>query len=426
VTASASASAPAPSIAVKAADPSVTAVSALVERWRLAQNQLDFAGYGALYAPVFQGTKRVGERSFRFDRKRWLDDRKPMFTVGLEVRVSKLEVTRAGAHVVAFFEQEFRTPAFRDTGRKLLAFAQTPSGFQIVREEMLSSQVLGGGGSVTSVPGFFYARPDGVVLRSEIDERWLTPTRRELALRFRAGRDSGDPENFLEEGFLETREVNLPPEVTAFQGKTLHVTRAPTPGQRDLPEACVRKVDRIVVRNTAAPTFESVRIPMGFDHIYGSVVLGLFDQPCPGALWASETPPAKQYVPYPASTVLRSAAKLALSARGNFPELDARLLGDPAGSQLLFVRGTRWSDAPEPDIENRLFRVDAERPPLQSLGALDAWLVPRLAFDADGDGELEVLTEPADSSSTVYILKVKLGKISAHVVYSVPDFVCPG
>src|SRR6185369_10122734 len=118
--------------------------------------------------------------------------------------------------------------------------------------------------------------------RSAIDERWLTPARRELAHRFRAARESSaeDPV-WVQDDFLADSEVALPPEVTAFLGKTLYVTRAPLSGTRELPPPCRAKVTRVALQSTAAASFESVRGPMGYDHVFGTVVLGSFDQPCP-------------------------------------------------------------------------------------------------------------------------------------------------
>jgi hypothetical protein len=67
-------------------------IDALNDQWQRAQNQLDFAAYSAPHAPSFQGTKRVAERSFQFDRKRWLFDRAPMFKPGLKLRLKHLEL----------------------------------------------------------------------------------------------------------------------------------------------------------------------------------------------------------------------------------------------------------------------------------------------------------------------------------------------
>jgi hypothetical protein len=400
----------------------------VLEAWRLAQNNLDFGAYEALYDSGFHGSKRVGERRFDFDRKHWLLDRKPMFTPGLTIGVRKLKLRAGGSLVVASFLQDFATPSFRDTGRKLLAFRREAGTWRIAREDMLTSKVEGGGGSVTALPGFFFARPDAVVLRSEIDERWLTPARRELAQKIRARREaSGDePAEWIEDDFLKPSELTLPPEVTAFAGKTLYVTRAPLAGSHELPPPCEAKVARIVLRNTAKPSFESVRLPAGFDHLYATMVLGLFEKPCPGALWASERAPAAQSVPQPAPAALREAALKALKARGDFPATTVTLLGDPASDQLLFALGSRELPDGSRAVLNLLFQVAHSTPPLRLLGELDPDLVPRLGMDLNADGQLEVLSEPGYPDSTVRVLGLKAGKPVTHPVYFEPEFICPG
>src|SRR5687767_4305008 len=84
--ASASAKAKSSSTVSKAAQPGASAaarvrtalIEALIERWRSAQSTGDLAAYEKLYAKEFVGIKRVGLQTFRFDRKRWLLDRKGM------------------------------------------------------------------------------------------------------------------------------------------------------------------------------------------------------------------------------------------------------------------------------------------------------------------------------------------------------------
>ena len=50
-------------------------VQAVIDAWLAAQNGGDFAAYQALYADKMEGVKRVGPRTWRFDRKGWLADR---------------------------------------------------------------------------------------------------------------------------------------------------------------------------------------------------------------------------------------------------------------------------------------------------------------------------------------------------------------
>lgn len=401
------------------------AVAERVEEWRQSQNELSFERYAALYAPGFLGTKRVGEQVFRYNRRRWLEDRAPMFRAGLRIKVTDLELVVSGPNVVAFFQQSFETPAFRDRGRKLLAFAVGEHGLQIVREELLASRVEGGGGSVPNLPGFFFARPEGVVLRSQLDERWLTPARRELARKFRAAREAPDQQlPWPEEDFVKADELRLPPEITAFSGKKLYVTRAPV--NDALPAPCEAIVKRVALHNSVAPSFESVRGGMGYDHLFGVVVLGHFEKPCPGALWASETPPGPQYLPQAAGGSLLEAAKREFRAEAGHPVRDATIVAHGPSGRLLFVRGWQDDEHGERQALNVLFSLGSDSQVLRRLGTLAIDIVPRLAFDADGDGAFEILTQPGGDWASVSVLQVRGGNVVTSEVYSEPDFVCPG
>lgn len=114
----------------------------LVQRWVRLQNQADFAGYSALYAPGFSGIKRVGERQTLFDRAGWLQDRQKMFQRDQRVVASGVEILRSGEQLSVSFEQQWSSSTFADRGKKVLTLVPAGSGWQIVREEMLDSQRL--------------------------------------------------------------------------------------------------------------------------------------------------------------------------------------------------------------------------------------------------------------------------------------------
>ena len=445
--ASAVASAPAPAVEPPK-DQELAQVRAELEAWLAAQQSLDFERYAAFYADGFRGLKRVGDRRFRFDRSGWLADRRPMFKPGLTVKASGLELVRVEQSIAVFFTQEFSSLSYRDRGRKQLLFAKAspaaggaPGGWRIVREEMLSSEVLGGAGSVAVLPGFFFAGPDMGVLRSNVELRWLTAARRELARAFRAAVE--DPENaeWPDEGPLTWADLQLPPEVTALSGKKLYVTRAPAQGATSLPPPCEVTVTKLDVINTATEIFESVRGARGHDHVYGSMVIGRFDRPCPGAFWASEAPPAPQFLPREAQgTALDAAlAQLRRSAgagkRGLGPgpstkgqHTSAWLLGDPQAEQLLFVELSRDHWSPSFASVTALFAlpVGAAAPRLLGVVAKDTSLTPLLAFDAERDGSLELLVQESDDDGSWHVVQQHAGRASATRVYFTPTFVCSG
>ena len=118
-------------------------VTQLVEEWLAAQNQRRFEQYEALYASRFEGLKRVGARSFRFDRKGWLRDRAGMFKHRIRVDAKNRQLTIGSVSAVVRFEQTFSAPKFRDVGQKQLVLVREPGGLRIAREEMLSSTLIG-------------------------------------------------------------------------------------------------------------------------------------------------------------------------------------------------------------------------------------------------------------------------------------------
>ncbi|MEY4547951.1 MAG: hypothetical protein RL685_4146 [Pseudomonadota bacterium] len=114
----------------------------LVQRWARLQNEDNFAGYSALYAPGFSGIKRVGERQTVFDRAGWLQDRQKMFQREQRVVASGVEILRSGSQLSVLFEQQWSSASFADRGKKQLTLVPAAAGWQIAREEMLDSQLL--------------------------------------------------------------------------------------------------------------------------------------------------------------------------------------------------------------------------------------------------------------------------------------------
>jgi ketosteroid isomerase-like protein len=131
------------------------AIGELVESWRAAQVSGDFAAYEALYAKELVGIKRVGLQAFRFDRNRWLADRKGMLAHKPQVGVRGLEIRDAGATVVVRFEQTYTSKSFRDVGTKQLVLIEQDGKLKIGREEMLASLVATPPG-VVSFPDFAF------------------------------------------------------------------------------------------------------------------------------------------------------------------------------------------------------------------------------------------------------------------------------
>lgn len=129
-------------------------VRALVEKWLAAQNGGDFAAYQALYAAKMEGVKRVGDRTWRFDRKGWFDDRQRMFGKPMKVEAAEISVESSGPTASVQLEQRFAQGKFSDRGPKRLVVVKEDGGLRIAREEMLRSEV--GDGKRASGSGGVY------------------------------------------------------------------------------------------------------------------------------------------------------------------------------------------------------------------------------------------------------------------------------
>ena len=119
------------------------AAQQVIDAWLAAQNGGDFAAYQALYADKMEGVKRVGARTWRFDRKGWLADRERMFKNKMTVGARDVAITGSAAAPVVELTQTFQQGKFADEGTKRIVLARTPAGLRIAREEMLRSVVAG-------------------------------------------------------------------------------------------------------------------------------------------------------------------------------------------------------------------------------------------------------------------------------------------
>lgn len=152
------------------------AVHALVEAWVAAQNKGDFAAYEKLYAAKLEGIKRSGPRTWRFDRKGFLEDRQRMFKRSMTVEVSDVNVSSGTASALVLLTQRFKQDTFEDVGPKRLVVIEEKGALKIAREEMVQS-ALAGAISSTKSPFRFVLRvaekPYAVLGRSA-DVSWAS------------------------------------------------------------------------------------------------------------------------------------------------------------------------------------------------------------------------------------------------------------
>lgn len=226
-----------PASSAPAAPARTRQVEALLERWRAAQKNGDFAAYEQLYAQQFAGIKRVGAKAFRFNRQRWLLDRKGMLAHRPDVAVAALDVTDLGKTVVARFEQTYSSKGFRDVGTKLLVLVDEGGELEISREEMLSSVIAAPPG-VVAFPDFAFVVHHG-----------------------------GRPFALLEP---HEREPDAPVELVDFSAALSPLDEARLPASRRLAnqelvlfgndgELCRAKVKRVVVLGRARAHFGQVQ-----------------------------------------------------------------------------------------------------------------------------------------------------------------------
>lgn len=323
-----------PSAALGASGAAVVPTSALredeaksfVARWEAAQNAGDFKSYERLYADRFMGVKRVGSYSNRYDRARWLLDRKPMLERGAKVTVTDLEIVVAAGSTRATFTQEFKSKGFRDIGQKELFLVTSPGGVVISREEMLSSEVAATGPSDESVLAY---HRDGAVLQRGFEKRLLRTRPRLL---------SSAQSSSVDIAFEVPGEA-LSAGSRAWLGREL--TTYSSSGQ-----TCRGRVARFEVRVQAVPHF-GMRQTWNGEHetpratpeqIAASVaamaqstehfVVGVLDQPCRGS-WATSA--AHAFTPArPAAGKLRALGVTAFKALPAYVALQRKFVKETA------------------------------------------------------------------------------------------------
>jgi ketosteroid isomerase-like protein len=124
-----------------AAPPTKDAALATLNAWVKAQNDGDFAAYGALYDATFVGIKRTsnGEHK-KYTLAKWKTDRQKMFKASQKVAAEGASVAIKGDKATVAFVQRYQSGKYADHGDKALVLRAGASGaLTIVREEMLYS-----------------------------------------------------------------------------------------------------------------------------------------------------------------------------------------------------------------------------------------------------------------------------------------------
>ncbi|MBV72355.1 MAG: hypothetical protein CMH52_13605 [Myxococcales bacterium] len=116
----------------------------LVQKWAKTQRDNNFRAYGALYAKKgFEGIKRTKSgREKKYNRARWLKDRKKMFKPGTAVYIKDCKIeSKLDGKLNVIFTQLWRSASgkYADQGTKRLVLAKQRGRARIVQEIMLTS-----------------------------------------------------------------------------------------------------------------------------------------------------------------------------------------------------------------------------------------------------------------------------------------------
>jgi ketosteroid isomerase-like protein len=420
-------------------------LEALVERWRSAQNGGDFEAYEKLYAKSFVGIKRVGQQVFRFDRKRWLLDRKGMFAHRPEVTTKELTVVDLGKTAVARFEQTFASQSFKDVGTKQLVLLEEDGELRIGREEMLTSLVTAAAG-VVDFPDFSFVVHHGG---------------RAFALLERRAPEPGAAIEFVD---FESALSPLKSE-HALPSSRRGLTQRELTLYGEGGEVCRSRVARVITLSLAIPHFGQRQqwagelgapptpkpvIARDLVELSGSagsyLALELAANPaCTKAQWARAADrPAPQLFTRRAASVAESTSALAAFERlavhsANQKDFVAEGGADAKGPWYRFHdarpsvhvfegTGRTWTsisaEAGHGCAEYRgegwaLFETKADKLALASHDSYHrSYFAPHIAFDANGDGNPEFL------GNDLRLLQVRVDRYEIALSVETPIFEC--
>ena len=412
------------------------AVEQLLAAWLAAQNGRDFAAYQGLYADKMEGVKRVGPRSWRFDRKGWLADRERMFKKPMTVTAREVQISGSAHTPVVELVQTFKQGTFSDEGPKRLVLTRGAAGLQIAREEMVRSVLAGAAAAATS-GSWLPLRIDGkvyVVLEDRADEQWATG-----GLRGPLPGDGG--------ASFAIRPAGKAPTAAAWKARQLAIF-----GDRS--DRCDGRVGELYVISGGTPHFGEVQGWEGEDDRPAATPLQraravfdlappvlaaelLFEGDCQPVLVTDADSKAEPYRPLPTPIALETAAVAAFRKLPAYLALQRDYADNYAG------KGP-WTAQPAAralqDASHRLVVVSAKEGvgcgefygsltavfeevggKLQLRSASDQPYVDvHLVLDLDGDGVPELVGKPDDFSTLSTVLKLGASGYSAVRSLSFP------
>jgi len=148
---------------------------ALFDRWLDDQNRGDFDDYQTLYDSDFSGVRRSGTRTGTFDRRGWLQDRRPMFRKKVTVEASDVRIFASPRSARIVFVQQWSSGRYNDVGPKHLVLRRGPGGYRIVREELFASDTRAPGTvDLVAFRQLAFVVDGEVVVSMHPDEGWAT------------------------------------------------------------------------------------------------------------------------------------------------------------------------------------------------------------------------------------------------------------
>jgi hypothetical protein len=413
---------------------------ALLDRWLETQNTGRFDEYQSYYRDEFTGVRRSGNRTARFDRAGWLQDRKRMFAKPMKVEADNVHIFASARSARVVFTQRWSSGRYADSGTKQLILRHGADGFHITREELFASDTRKPGTiDLEAFHRFAFVVDDEVVLTMQPDDSWAVgPTILE--------KRGKDPD--LDRSRREVDATKLPPGVAALVGAPVRLLDAR--GQR-----CQAKLGKLLLRgreymgsgepdddgSNQAPSERALNaVWEGSAHYLVARVVG-DPKACAGATWArsaalpvpaivaAERPPAdlKDRALAALEALPESATIQREFARwyaGEHPKSRRpppvwfrltehrpliRMFRPASGPVLLSVSAMAAEGGCGDGIFNALWALwevddkDPAHPRLILRNQPDTAfsLQPTAAVDVDGDGRLELLFDSSSDYATV-------------------------
>lgn len=131
----------------------------LLMKWKMAQNKGDFNRYSSFYSSSFTGIKRVGQDTYEYSYKDWLNDRKSMFNNPMIVGATDIKIQYKEEPYKIYFTQSWESGNYADVGPKVLKVKKENGALKIIYEEMLESYIQDFSGNVSNLtehPNFYF------------------------------------------------------------------------------------------------------------------------------------------------------------------------------------------------------------------------------------------------------------------------------